>query len=314
MTRNLLLAIYDGPHLKIPLCSLHLCPLSRQLQSSAVSQLDQAPLGSSDLTGEQNLLGRWQHLAIVLWVSFSIPIIRSIYYLIRDGAITQAYTPLQQRYRLAAGIIEEASALFLLWYVMGRQGKTRADIGWNPSAADVLRAAGLFLLAMIARWFVYYQVQYLYYAHSGHYLSARSLQSVLGLGVSFLSVAYACLNPFCEELIVRAYTMSEILNLGGSRTVAVIVSVVVELSLLSGGSERALADADFRGVLNLLRAEPKNIAHYTGTPRYGLSATSAGRFLIRDAILQPCFTPRRAPSPYARHIAETPPPTPAPSA
>ena len=198
--------------------------------SSAVSQLDQAPLGSSDLTGEQNLLGRWQHLAIVLWVSFSIPIIRSIYYLIRDGAITQAYTPLQQRYRLAAGIIEEASALFLLWYVMGRQGKTRADIGWNPSAADVLRAAGLFLLAMIARWFVYYQVQYLYYAHSGHYLSARSLQSVLGLGVSFLSVAYACLNPFCEELIVRAYTMSEILNLGGSRTVAVIVSVVVQLS------------------------------------------------------------------------------------
>jgi membrane protease YdiL (CAAX protease family) len=203
---------------------------SSPVPSPAVSESGQAPPISTEVPLEQNLLRRSQHLAIVLWVSFAIPITRSAYYFVSGATTTPAYTPLQQRYRLAAGLIEEVRALFLLWYVMGRQGKTRADIGWNPQVTDVLRATGLFLLVMVARRFVYYQVQYLYYAYSGHYLAGRSLQSVLGFGISFLSVAYACLNPFCEELIVRAYAMSEILNLGGSRTAAVIVSLAVQLS------------------------------------------------------------------------------------
>lgn len=178
----------------------------------------------------QSLLRRSQHLVILLWISFALPVARSVYYLILGTATIPAYTPLQQRYRLSAALIGEASALFLLWYVMGRQGKTRAEIGWNPQATDIARAIGLFLLVTAAYWFVYYQVQFLYYAHSGHYLVGRSLQSVLGLRLSFLWVAYACLNPFYEELIVRAYTMSEILNLGGSRTLAATVSVTVQLS------------------------------------------------------------------------------------
>ena len=53
---------------------------------------------------------------------------------------------------------------------------------------------------------------------------------MLGFGISALSIAYACLNPFCEELIVRAYTITEVLSLGGTRTLAVVVSVVVQLS------------------------------------------------------------------------------------
>ena len=116
---------------------------------------------------------------------------------------------------------------------MGRLGKTRSDIGWNPKGTDVLKAVGLFLLVMVARWFFYYSVQLPYHAYSGHYLvgrSAQSVLSVLGLRLSFFWVVYACLNPFFEELIVRAYTMSEILNLGGSRAAAVTVSTAVQLS------------------------------------------------------------------------------------
>jgi membrane protease YdiL (CAAX protease family) len=194
-----------------------------------VSRLEQSGLLPSEAEGQGKSLRHLQHLALVLWVSFSIPVTRSIYYLV-EGSPVQAYTPMQQQYRLAAGLIEEASALFLLWYVMGRQGKTRRDIGWNPQLADLSRALGLFLLVIVAGWFVYYGVQYLYYAHSGHYLAARSLYSMLGFGVSALSIAYACLNPFCEELIVRAYTITEVLSLGGTRKLAVVTSVVVQLS------------------------------------------------------------------------------------
>lgn len=194
-----------------------------------VSRLDRSGLPPSEAEGEGKSLRHLQHLAIVLWISFSIPVARSIYYLV-EGSPTHPYTLMQQRYRLAAGLIEEAGALFLLWYVMGRQGKTRRDIGWNPQLADLPRAIGLFLLVMVAGWFGYYGVQSWYYAHSGHYLAARSLQSMLGFGISALSIAYACLNPFCEELIVRAYTITEVLSLGGTRTLAVVVSVVVQLS------------------------------------------------------------------------------------
>jgi membrane protease YdiL (CAAX protease family) len=66
--------------------------------------------------------------------------------------------------------------------------------------------------------------------HSGHYLTAKPLHSILGFGISALSIAYACLNPFTEELIVRGYTISEVLDLGANRTLAVLISVLVQLS------------------------------------------------------------------------------------
>jgi membrane protease YdiL (CAAX protease family) len=53
---------------------------------------------------------------------------------------------------------------------------------------------------------------------------------MFGFGISSLSIAFICLNPFFEELIVGAYTMSEVMNLGGTRALAVVVSVVAQMS------------------------------------------------------------------------------------
>jgi membrane protease YdiL (CAAX protease family) len=39
-----------------------------------------------------------------------------------------------------------------------------------------------------------------------------------------------CVNPFFEELIVRAYTISELIDLGVNRAVATAISVIVQLS------------------------------------------------------------------------------------
>src|SRR5207248_4287606 len=52
-----------------------------------------------------------------------------------------------------------------------------------------------------------------------------------------------------------------------------------ELSLLPRSGERDLADADFRGVLDLLRAESKNIPHHIGAPRDGFSATPTRTYI-----------------------------------
>src|SRR5258705_1746869 len=78
----------------------------------------------------------WQlrHLAIVLLVTLSGPIVGSSYVLLGGRVPTD---PMQQSYRLVGALRGEATSLLLLWYVLGRQGKTWKDIGWKVGIADV---------------------------------------------------------------------------------------------------------------------------------------------------------------------------------
>jgi membrane protease YdiL (CAAX protease family) len=134
------------------------------------------------------------------------------------------------QFRLATSLITEATALAVLCYVMNRQGTTWKDIGLRLALADVPRALVLFIAAKIASYVLWFPIQYGYRAYSGHFLAATYVSPLHGIGISALSIAFVCLNPFFEELIVRAYTISEVINLGGSRTLAVILSVVCQIS------------------------------------------------------------------------------------
>jgi membrane protease YdiL (CAAX protease family) len=156
-----------------------------------------------------------------------MPIAGCIYYLLGGTAPT---APIQQQFRLVGALITEGTSLTVLWYVMSRQGRTWKDIGWKLELADVPRALGLLIAANVVTYLLLVPVQYSYRAYSGHFMAPKSLHSMFGFGISSLSIAFICLNPFFEELIVRAYTMSEVMNLGGNRGLAVIVSVVVQMS------------------------------------------------------------------------------------
>ena len=156
-----------------------------------------------------------------------MPIVGSVYFLLGG---TAPGTSVQQGYRLWGAVITEGSSLALLWYVMGRQGKSWKDIGWSPCLRDIPRALGLFSLTTISTWVVYFPVQFAYRASSGHFLTQKSLDWMFGFGISILSILFVCLNPFFEELIVRAYTISEVMNLGATRTLAVAISVAVQAS------------------------------------------------------------------------------------
>jgi membrane protease YdiL (CAAX protease family) len=171
--------------------------------------------------------GQWQHLGIVLLVTLSAPISGSMYSLLGGKTPTE---PLQQDFRLVSGLIRHATALVLLWYVMCRQGKTWKDIGWKVEVTDIPRALGLLLLAYLLPEFALIPLQSAFRAYSGHFLAAKSLTSVFGFGISSLSIVFVLLNPFFEEMIVRAYTMTEIINLGGSSWMAIVVSVVAQMS------------------------------------------------------------------------------------
>jgi hypothetical protein len=157
-----------------------------------------------DHVSPQNLFHKLQHLGLVLWVSLSMPIVGSVYFLLGG---TAPATAAGQGYQLWGALITESSSLALLWYVMGRQGKSWKDIGWSPCLADVPRALGIFVVTTVTTWVVYIPAQFVYHAYSGQFLTPKSLGSMFGFGISILSIAFVCLNPFFEELIVRAYTI-----------------------------------------------------------------------------------------------------------
>lgn len=210
-------------------------PLAATLPASSRDALTpEAPIALGD-----SLPARLRHLGLVLWVSLSLPIAGSVYYLFGGTAPTAS---MQQHFRLVGALITEATSLMVLWYVMSRQSKTWKNIGWKPEFADVPRALGLLIAASVATYLLLVPVQYSYRAYSGHFLAPKSFTSMFGFGISSLSIAFICLNPFFEELIVRAYTISEVMNLGGNRGLAVFVSVIVQISYhLYQGVEGVLA-------------------------------------------------------------------------
>ena len=131
--------------------------------------------------------------------------------------------------RLAGGLIAEAGSLAVLWYVLSGQGRGWKDIGWNLTWMDVPRALGLVLGSTVVSYFVSIAVQISFRSYSGHYLPTKSMEGLLG-GISVLSIAFVCLNPFFEELIVRGYLMSEIVGMGGRGALAIFLSTAVQMS------------------------------------------------------------------------------------
>jgi uncharacterized membrane protein YhaH (DUF805 family) len=71
---------------------------------------------------------RLPHLGLVLWVSLSMPIAGSAYYLFGGTAPT---VPMQQDCRLVGGLITQVTSLTVLWYMMGRKARRWKDIGWK---------------------------------------------------------------------------------------------------------------------------------------------------------------------------------------
>lgn len=206
---------------------------------------------------EEGLGHRLQHLGLVLWVGLSMPLVGCTYYLLGGVAPT---LPGQRALRLWTALIAEVTSLMVLWYVMTKQGRAWKDVGWEPRFSDFRRALGLLVVAIMTSWGILIPLQYLYRAHSGQFLAPKSLNSMFGFGISTLSFALICLNPFFEELIVRAYTMTEIMNLGGSRGLAIMVSVVAQMSYhLYQGLVNALALTVMFTVFSIYYARTRRI-------------------------------------------------------
>jgi membrane protease YdiL (CAAX protease family) len=182
--------------------------------------------------------GRWSfaadrlrgfELALVLVVAFSYPIFSSLWAWWTGRTGYHSYTILNSLY----GIYESLLALAVLAYVLARRGKSFRDLGLTWRKTDPLVGLGLAFAGYLATSFAWRAMEGFSQLATGHrieippsHVAAPSLGLVWSLGF-LVTVAVA---PFFEEMIARAFTMTEVEALTGSAGLAVAASVLLQTS------------------------------------------------------------------------------------
>jgi len=166
---------------------------------------------------------RWFEVGLVLIVAFGGSFLYSLYHL-KNGPLHDSSA---STLKWAALILQEASTLLLLGYVLSRRALGFRSIGLRWSAMDVGAGTLLALVSYVVYAFGYSFIHSFHHSMSGIGSTARD---VFGHPPIVMGIAFSLLNPFAEEMVVRAYLMTEVLELTGSKAWAVIVSVVAQSS------------------------------------------------------------------------------------
>lgn len=131
--------------------------------------------------------------------------------------------------RFAAGAVQEITGLLVLAYVLSRRRSGFRDLGLRWALRDV--AIGLLLLIVAAMFYFAgaTAIQLIHHGLYGAYAHITPARKIFGRP-SAATIPYLLLNPFFEEMIVRAYLMTEVQALTGSAALAVVLSVLVQSS------------------------------------------------------------------------------------
>jgi membrane protease YdiL (CAAX protease family) len=102
------------------------------------------------------------------------------------------------------------------------------DLGLRWSLGDLFSAVGVTVVSYVAYSVGYFLV---------HSLPDRFFPASQGVTFqemfahpSMMAIPYFLLNPFFEEIIVRAYLMSEVKDLTGSWILAAVTSILIQAS------------------------------------------------------------------------------------
>jgi membrane protease YdiL (CAAX protease family) len=168
---------------------------------------------------------RWFEVCLVVLVACGSPILNSLYLLMNGpGAMTHISGP-----RWTLGIVQEITALLLLRYVLSRRGLSFTNLGFRWSVRDAgmgLLVAGLSYAAYVTGSTIVQVVHYLMY---GSLVTGPTAHDFFA-HPSVVAIPFSVLNPFFEELVVRAYLMTEVVQLTGSSVLAVVLSVALQFS------------------------------------------------------------------------------------
>lgn len=168
---------------------------------------------------------RWLEICLVLLVAFGGSVLRSLYILENGSSASSQMT----NAAWGIGILHELTALLLLVYVLSRRSLRLRDLGLRWSLRDV--GAGLLVTgaSYAAYWLCSTAISLVHYQLYGFWANAPGGRGFLQHPTA-AAIPFYLLNPFFEELIVRAYLMSEVTDLTGSSTLAVVLSVAAQFS------------------------------------------------------------------------------------
>jgi uncharacterized protein len=180
---------------------------------------------------------RWFEVFLVLLISCGGYILTGLFILNR----AQVTSPVAQDARWTMALFQELTALLLLGYVLSRRRMRIRDLGLRWSLREVVSGLGVAAAAYVAYGVGYSMLHSLFHAFAPAGLGGLTARQAFG-HPSIMAVPLFLLNPFFEELIVRAYLMTEVKDLTGSWTLAIAISAAVQFSYhLYYGWETALA-------------------------------------------------------------------------
>lgn len=150
-------------------------------------------------------------LALVVGVAFLIPTV----YALHDWWTGEAAPP-EDGLSHFVGLVEAGLSISLLAYVLHRQGRSLRSIGLTARASDIPWALSIFFFAWLLESSVISIVA------NFPFPEPKEIPLAAGGWLAFLAVIPAAAE---EELIVRAFLMTEVAALSGSMAVAVFASV-----------------------------------------------------------------------------------------
>jgi membrane protease YdiL (CAAX protease family) len=168
---------------------------------------------------------RWFEVCLVMLAACGSSIFFALYVLIKGPSAVSQFSSL----RSAGGIIQEATALLLLGYVLSRRSLGFANLGLRWSRSDVAMGLLVTTVSYAAYGLGGTLVQTIHHLIYGSWASGPTANDFFA-HPSVVAIPLILLNPFFEELIVRAYLMTEVIALTGSSMRAVAVSVLVQFS------------------------------------------------------------------------------------
>jgi membrane protease YdiL (CAAX protease family) len=167
---------------------------------------------------------RWADLGLVLLVAIAPLVVGAVYALFVPVTGSREST----NFRFLTGLFHEAGGLALMTCLLQRQGRQLKSIGLRFGWRDLPVAIGLLVAQWLALAFVYQVLSRAYFFWTGTYLQWRNPQTIFVHPALALGVAYVIASPVFEESIVRAYLMTELIDLSCPVWLAVCISTCVQ--------------------------------------------------------------------------------------
>jgi membrane protease YdiL (CAAX protease family) len=168
---------------------------------------------------------RWLEVFLILVIALGNSFVASIYLMGNTQSQPTQLTTLRSLF----GVIHESVSILLLIYVLSRRRLRLRDLSLRWS----IRGVGIGVLIAFLAGFAYIIaatcLQWIHHGLYGKYALGADARRFFA-NPSMAALPFIILNPFFEELIVRAYLMTEISELTGSALLAVMISVLVQTS------------------------------------------------------------------------------------